>query len=221
MLERPLKTKIKAAIAFSLFATTSAGAMVDRVSISNFNQNLKGWEQKSFAGKTQYKIAIENGKKVLIADSMATASGLGKKIKVDLKKTPYINWSWKVDNTLKGLDETTKAGDDYVARLYVVKSGGPLLWKTKALNYVWSSNQSQEKIWRNAFQPKNAIMLAVRGNTDQPGQWVTEKRNVLEDFKRAFGKDIDNIDAVAIMTDTDNSMREASASYGEIYFTAQ
>ncbi len=195
--------------------------MVDRISISNFDDHLKGWEQKSFAGNTDYRIAEENGRKVLVADSMATASGLGKKIKVDLNKTPYINWSWKVDNTLDGLDETTKAGDDYVARLYVVKSGGALLWKTKALNYVWSSNQSQEDIWRNAFQPKNAIMLAVRGSKDQPGQWVTEKRNVLEDFKKAFGKDIDKIDAVAIMTDTDNSMREASASYGEIYFTAE
>lgn len=216
-----MKTKIKLAVAVSFFVASSAWAMVDRVSISNFDkQNLKGWQQKSFAGKTNYQITEENGRKVLVADSMATASGLGKKIKVDLKKTPYINWSWKIDNTLDGLDETTKAGDDYVARLYVVKSGGPLLWKTKALNYVWSSNQSQEQIWRNAFQPKNAIMLAVRGNKDQPGQWVTEKRNVLEDFKKAFGKDIDKIDAIAIMTDTDNSKREASATYGEIYFTA-
>lgn len=217
-----MKTKLKVALAAGLFAATSGWAMVDRVSISNFdNSSLRGWEQKSFVGETNYRITTENGKNVLTANSMGTASGLGKKIKVDLRKTPYINWSWKVDNTLDGLDETTKAGDDYVARLYVVKSGGALLWKTKALNYVWSSNQSQDDIWKNAFQPKNAIMLAVRGSNDQPGQWVTEKRNVLEDLKRAFGKDIDKIDAVAIMTDTDNSRREASATYGEIYFTAE
>jgi len=114
---------------------------------------------------------------VLIANSMSTASGIGKKIRVDLNKTPYMNWSWRVDNKLEGLDERTKAGDDYAARLYVVKSGGPLIWKTKALNYVWSSNQSKEAIWKNAFQPKNAVMLAVRGNADQSGQWVTSIRS--------------------------------------------
>ncbi len=215
------RKKLATLIGATLLAGSSSWAMIDRVSISNFNQNLKGWEQKSFAGNTDYQISEENGQKVLLADSTASASGIGKKIKVDLNKTPYINWSWRVDNTLDGLDETTKAGDDYVARLYVVKSGGPLIWKTKALNYVWSSNQDKEDVWNNAFQPKNAIMLAVRGSEDKPGQWVTEKRNVLEDFKKTFGKDIDQIDAVAIMTDTDNSQREASAAYGEIYFTAE
>lgn len=206
----------------ALLSCASGWAMVDRVSITNFkNNSLKGWQQKSFAGSTAYHFSEENGDTVLIANSMSTASGIGKKIRVDLNKTPYMNWSWRVDNKLEGLDERTKAGDDYAARLYVVKSGGPLIWKTKALNYVWSSNQSKEAIWKNAFQPKNAVMLAVRGNADQSGQWVTEKRNVLEDFKKTFGKNIDQIDAVAIMTDTDNSHREASAAYGEIYFTAE
>lgn len=217
-----MKTQLKLALAAALLVGTSGWAMVDRISISDFNSSsLKGWEKKSFVGSTDYSFSEENGNTVLIADSVSTASGLGKKIRVDLNKTPYMNWSWKVDNKLEGLDETTKAGDDYAARLYVVKSGGPLIWKTKALNYVWSSNQSKEAIWNNAFKPKNAVMLAVRGNADQPGQWVTEKRNVLEDFKKTFGKNIDQIDAVAIMTDTDNSMRKASAAYGEIFFTAE
>lgn len=207
-----------------LILTFSVGvhAANSKFIISEFGQkSLDGWEEKSFAGKTLYEFQKDGDSTVLVATASSTASGLGKKIKVDLTKTPFINWSWKINNKLEGLDEKTKSGDDYVARLYVVKSGGAFIWKTKALNYVWSSNQKRDVFWPNAFQPKNAIMLSVRGAEDQAGQWITEKRNVLEDLKQAFGKNIKSIDAVAIMTDTDNSKGEASAAYGEIYFTAE
>jgi hypothetical protein len=194
----------------------------NRLEVTSFSENgLSGWEQKSFVGETEYKLVTENDSTVLLATSDSTASGLGKKIKIDLNKTPYLNWTWKINDKLEGLDETRKSGDDYVARLYVVKSGGALIWKTKALNYVWSSNQQQGATWKNAFQPKNAIMLAVRGKEDQSGQWVTEKRNVREDLKQAFGKNFDKIDAIAIMTDTDNSGAKASALYGDIFFSAE
>ena len=193
-----------------------------RLDVTNFADNgLRGWEQKSFVGETAYELVTDNGGTALLATSDATASGLGKKIRVDLEKTPHLNWTWKVNNKLPGIDETSKSGDDYVARLYVVKSGGALIWKTKALNYVWSSNQPQGATWKNAYQPKNAAMLAVRGQEDQAGQWVSEKRNVREDMKRAFGKDFDKIDAIAIMTDTDNSGAKASAVYGDIFFSAE
>lgn len=218
------RTPMKSRLLFSfslcfLFNTVMAS---ERISISDFSTGgLEGWQSKSFAGETDYQLVEENGTTVLLANSRASASGLGKKMRIDLNKTPYLNWSWKVNTTLQGLDETTKAGDDYVARIYVVKSGGALLWKTKALNYVWSGNQERGATWKNAFQPKNAVMLAARGRSDAPGQWITEKRNVREDLKNAFGKDFNRVDAIAIMTDTDNSSGEASAYYGEIFFTAQ
>ena len=218
--------KIRRKLKFVSIATiVTAGlaiASADKIEISQFAQNsLQGWEVKSFAGNTDYQLTKEGDRIVLAANASSSASGLGKKIKVDLSKTPFINWSWRVNGRLDGLDETSKGGDDYVARLYVVKSGGAFIWRTKALNYVWSSNQAKEQIWPNAFQPKNAIMLSVRGQEDQTGQWITEKRNVREDLKKAFGKDIDKIDAVALMTDTDNSGRQASAAYGDIFFTAE
>ncbi len=210
------------AIVLSLALVSSIAFAVSQLNVSNFSaNNLDDWDSKSFVGKTEYSLVAEDGRDALRAHSDGTASGLGKKLKIDLTKTPYLNWSWKVDNRLAGLDEQSKSGDDYVARLYVVKSGGALIWKTRALNYVWSSNQSKETSWPNAFQPKNAAMLAVRGVEDDTGVWVSEKRNVREDLKRAFGKDFKIIDAVALMTDTDNSGLKASALYGDIYFTAQ
>lgn len=217
-----LFSQLRLASLLTVVSTGLVSAATNTIAISQFSENsLQGWEQKSFVGETDYQLVEDNGRTVLVATASSTASGLGKKIKIDLTKTPFINWSWKIDNQLDGLDETTKSGDDYAARLYVVKSGGAFIWKTKALNYVWSSNQAKDVIWPNAYQPKNAIMLSVRGTEDQPGQWVTEKRNVREDLKKTFGKDINKIDAVAIMTDTDNSGLSARAAYGEIYFTAE
>lgn len=208
--------------AVALFSGAVAGAVGSRVNISSFSETgLQGWQSKSFKGETSYKLVKEGDRTVVVANSESSASGLGKKIRVDLTKTPFVNWTWKVDNRIASIDERTKGGDDYPARLYVIKSGGAFVWRTKSLNYVWSSNQQQGEIWPNAFRPKNALMLAVRGGDDEIGMWVVEKRNVREDFKAAFGEDITRIDGVAIMTDSDNSKQRASASYGDIFFTAE
>lgn len=182
---------------------------------------LKGWEEKSFRGHTEYALKEDAGRSVLAAKSTAAASGLFKKVDIDLERTPYLNWSWKIDNVLDATaDERSKKGDDYSARVYVVFSSGALFWKTRTLNYVWSNNQPVESQWPNAFTG-SAHMIAVEGGNEQVGQWRTYKRNVREDFKKYFGGDVTQAHAVAIMTDTDNTGQSASAHYGDIFFTGQ
>ena len=179
--------------------------------------DLQDWKTKSFAGETQYQRVEKDGRRVLQADSKGTASGLYREITVNLERTPYLNWSWRVNNVLTGVDERTKAGDDYPARVYVVVSGGLAFWRTRSLVYVWSSNQPVGSTWDNAFT-SNVRTIALRsGNV---AGWFNEKRNVRADFKRLFGDDIQQINAVALMTDTDNSGQAATAWYGDIYFTA-
>nr|CAA6829419.1 MAG: Unknown protein [uncultured Thiotrichaceae bacterium] len=194
----------------------------DNVAVGEFSKGqLAGWEPKEFSGKTQYQLVKEGNNTILKATSNSAASGLGRKMKIDLTKTPVLNWSWRVDNKLENLNEQTKEGDDYAARVYVILDGGLLVWNTKALNYVWSSNQARGATWGNAFLPKNAKMTAVRGKQDKVGGWVREKRNVRADFKRIYGQDITHIDGVALMTDTDNAKGQATAAYGDIFFSAQ
>jgi hypothetical protein len=192
----------------------------ERVQISQFSQkpNLSDWQPKEFHNTTHYKILTIDQQSTLKANSQQSASGLFKEIKVDLTKTPYLNWSWKVEQKLTGLNERSKQGDDYSARLYLVKKSKYLIWKTKALNYVWSSNQKKDTLWTNAYV-KQAKMIAIRGKEAATGQWFKEKRSVLADFKRAFGEDIQTINVVAIMTDTDNSQQSATAYYRNIYFS--
>ena len=179
---------------------------------------LQDWKAKSFAGETRYQLVQQDGRRVLQADSKGTASGLYREIAVDLERMPYLNWSWRINNVLNGVDERSKAGDDYPARVYVVVSGGIAFWKTRSLVYVWSSNQPVGSTWENAFTG-NVKTIALRSGNSKG--WFSEKRDVRADFKRLFGDDIKQIDAVALMTDTDNSHQAATAWYGDIYFSAQ
>jgi hypothetical protein len=147
---------------------------------------------------------------------------------IDLIATPYLNWSWLVEKTLPELDERSKAGDDFVARVYVVIDGGFMVWNTKSLNYVWSSNQAKGLVWNNAFAGSSVKMMSVRGQQSQQSQWYEEKRNVYQDLIEIFGdkgsekanrKAYQYIDMIAIMTDTDNSGKDAETYYGDIIFT--
>ena len=177
-----------------------------------------GWEEKEFEGRTVYTPLPEEG--LLMAESHGTASGLFHEGTIDLAATPWLNWSWKLENVLSGLNEREKSGDDYPARIYVVAKGGIAFWRTKALSYVWSGSEAPGAMWPNPFT-SNAYMIAVRGGTDRLGELVSEKRNIREDWKRAFGEDIRELDAVAIMTDTDNSGLSARAWYGQPSFSAE
>lgn len=176
------------------------------------------WEYRSFSGDTVYQTAAVGGFSCLQAKAHNSASGLFREIKIDLNKTPILNWQWYVEQTFTGIDENSKSGDDYPARVYVVISGGLFFWRTRALNYVWASAKPKGADWPNAYTG-NAVMLAVQSGPEHTQQWLTERRNVLADIKTYLGIDASEVSAVAIMTDTDNSKQDASACYRELYFS--
>ena len=183
--------------------------------------SIDGWENKTFSGSTDYHIIKLNKLMVLKAESHSGASGLFKEQQIDLLKTPYLNWRWRIAKRLENLDEQSKSGDDYSARVYVVISGGWAFWKTRAINYVWAGNTAKGTVWPNAFAGNNAMMLAIRSSDDKTHTWYQEKRNIMQDLKQQFDTDIRYIDAVAIMTDTDNANGNATAYYGDIFFSAR
>jgi hypothetical protein len=194
-------------------------ALAQQINIGRFSQgDLTGWKEKSFIGHTAYTLVNNDNRTVLQAVTCSAASGLIREIDIDLNKTPYLNWSWKIDNIYQGNNERSKKGDDYPARIYVVVSGNLFFWRTKAINYVWSSNQPVGSTWDNAYTD-NAKMIAVRSGNAERGRWVSEKRNIREDLKRLFGKEIDEINAIAIMSDSDNTGQQAIANYGDIFFS--
>lgn len=209
-------------LSFSLFCFLANVSKADQLPVANFSKSsLEGWEDKVFTGTTSYQLLQLKDKKVLMAESQDSASGLIKKMHVDLKKYPYLNWSWSIENRLDIKNEKIKSGDDYAARIYVVVDGGIMLWRTRAVSYVWANEASKGEIWQNAFAGKNAIMMALRSRQDKTSTWYSEKRNVYEDLKRLFGTEFHFIDAIALMTDTDNSHGQVKSYYGDIYFSTK
>lgn len=210
----------------SVGACFNVSASINLTSLSD--NGINNWQPKIFSGETIYSLLEYKGRIALKATSDHSASGLVIKKQIDLVKTPYINWSWLAEKKLPLLDEHSKSGDDYIARVYVVIDGGMIFWNTKSLTYVWSSNQSKGQVWDNAFAGSNVKMISVRGRDAKTGQWYSEKRNVYQDLIEYFGdkgsekanlKAYRYIDMTAIMTDTDNSGSKAESYYGDIVFS--
>ena len=182
--------------------------------------DVAGWEEKVFEGKTRYETVRRDGRSVVRATSRGTASGLYLRRRIDLDRTPILRWTWRVDGTIGDVDERTRAGDDYAARVYVIRSHPVFLWRTRAVNYVWASTQAVGETWPNAYTDASRN-VAVRSGATYTGRWVEERRDVRADFRELFGESVRHVDAVAIMTDTDNTGGAAVAYYGDITFTSE
>lgn len=213
-----------------LLCVSSGFTLNAATNLTSLNTNgIDSWQTKAFSGETIYSTAEYKSRLALKALSNASASGLVLKQKLDLTKTPYINWSWLVEKKLSQLDEHTKSGDDFAARIYVGIDGGFRIWKTKSVGYVWSSNQDKGVVWNNAFAGSSFKMFSIQGKNSETGKWYDEKRNVYQDLITAFGdkgsdelnqKAYRYIDVIALMTDTDNSGKTAESYYGDIIFSA-
>jgi len=199
----------------ALFLLPALACAADSLRFGNFAEGgLEGWQHKTFQGETEYRIVDDGGQKVLQATSRAAASGLVYQTTYEPAVYPVLTWRWKVDRVIARGDSRTKAGDDYAARVYVVFPH----WffpKTRTLNYIWANRLPVETVQPNAFTD-NAMMIALQSGPGRVGQWVTERRDIVEDYRRAFGEEPPAVGAIAVMTDTDNTGESATAWYGEI-----
>ena len=170
--------------------------------------------------KTIYTLGSNDNGNYYKAIADNAASGLGKEIKIDLNKTPIINITWKIEKDLPGIKESTKKGHDFAARVFAVKKTGATPLSNRAINYVFSSNS---EIGFNSPSPytKKSIDNVLATTKDNLNKWITVKANVKEDFKRFHDLDVNELDGLAIMSDTDNSKMKAVAYYQNIYFSAQ
>jgi hypothetical protein len=200
----------------------------------------EGWKPLTFKKipkQTVYELVKDGDAVVVKAVSEASASGLIKAVNIDPKEYPIVRWRWKVENILKHNDVTRKDGDDFPARLYItfaydpdkVSFGKKLKFKAGqaifgdipigALNYIWDTHAPVGAIVENAYTDF-AQMVVVESGAQKVGLWVSEERNIYEDYKRAFGEEPPLMNGVAIMTDTDNTKERATAYYGDIQFVS-
>lgn len=204
-------------LALGLLGLASVSAAADPGSrlVDDFERGLSpAWQAKSFRGETAYRVVADATGRVLQADSRGTASGLVYDIEYLPADYPILSWRWKIERTIAKGDERTRAGDDYAARVYVIFPH----WffpKTRTLNYIWANRLPQGEFLPNAYTG-NAVMVAVQSGPQRAGQWLTESRDIVADYRRAFGEDPPAVGAIAIMTDTDNTGEHATAWYDDI-----
>jgi len=180
---------------------------------------LKVRKVRGADNKTVYTIDSNENGNFLKAVADNAASGLGKEIKIDLNKTPFINITWKIEQDLKGVKEDTKKGHDFAARVFVIKKTGATPLSNRAVNYVFSSNSNVGKNWTSPYTKKSIdnVLASTKKNFNK---WVTVKANVKEDFKKFHDLDINELDGLAIMSDTDNSKMKSIAYYQNIFFSS-
>ena len=200
-----------------------------------------GWEPLTFEKiekHTDYRLVEDNGTTVVRAESDASASGLIRKIRIDPRKYPVIEWLWRATGIYENGDVTEKSGDDYPARIYIAFEYDPEnvgFWERAkfktikviygeyppigAINYIWASNATKGKIMPNAYTYR-VKMIVVESGPKNTNTWVSESRNILEDYKTAFGEDPPMIRGIAIMTDSDNTGESTITYYGDIVMKA-
>ena len=195
----------------------------NEVKVFDFTEEeLAGLEVRKVRGAdndTVYTVGSNENGNFLKAVADNAASGLGKEIKIDLNKTPFINITWKIEQDLPGIKENTKKGHDFAARVFAVKKTGTTPLSNRAINYVFSSNNNVGMNWPSPYT-KKSIDNVLATTKDNLNEWVTVKANVKEDFKKFHDLDVNELDGLAIMVDTDNSKMKAVTYYQNIFFSA-
>jgi hypothetical protein len=195
------------------------------------------WEPLEFPkipSHTRYELVQNDGTWVVRADSRDAASGLIRSLDLDLREAPVLRWRWKVERVVEKSDIARKDGDDYAARVYVMFKYDPervgFVKKSKyllaraiygevpiaSLVYVWANQAERGKIFDNPYTGDFVKMVVVENAAEHVGSWRSEQRDVLADYRAAFGEEPPRVEGIAIMTDTDDTGESAVAYYGDL-----
>ena len=173
--------------------------LAENVNVFDFtNDEFSTLKVKKVKGETSWTLGSNENGNFIRAEAEGVGSGLGKEIKIDLNKTPFINITWKVEKDLSGIIETSKKGHDYAARVFVIKKTGSTPLSNRAINYVFSSNNDVGKNWPSPYT-KKSIDYVLSTTKDNKNTWVTVKANVKKDFKKLHEIDVTEISGIAIM----------------------
>ena len=212
-----LKFFLLVAVSWILFLQV---VLAENVIIFNFTEDeFTKLKVRKVKGKTTWSLGSNEKGNFIKAEAEGKGSGLGKEVKINLLKTPFINITWKVEKNLFGIIENSKKGHDYAARVFVIKKTGSTALSNRAINYVFSSNNNVDEYWPSPYT-KKSIDYVLSTTKLGFGEWVTVKANVKDHFKKFHDLDVKELSAVAIMTDTDNSKLKAIAYYRDIYFSS-
>ena len=203
----------------TLFITTNLKSEILKV-FDFTEEEFSQLKKRKVKGETSWKLGSNEEGNYIRAEAEGVGSGLGKEVSIDLNKTPIINITWKIEKDLSGIIENSKKGHDFAARVFVVKKTGSTALSNRAVNYVYSSNSEIGEYWRSPYT-KKSIDYVLSTTKQNLNEWVTVKANVKEHFKLLHDLNVNKLNGIAIMTDTDNSKLKAISYYQNIYFSSE
>ena len=232
----------------SLFLEPSSfSGVANRIAIGKFvsgkeaDGSPKGWKIVTYfnTSPTSYQVVKYRGGYVLKAEGIGTSSCLFREVKAELKDYPIISWRWKISNVIRQAIETQEDRNDSAARVIVVFQTGPeemprwygLEYLVKKIirgnepvgpriEYIWGNKIQKGRILDNP-SVKHSKVIVLESGQQKANRWIWEKRNLMDDFRAAFGTDPKGILALGIQTDTDQSNEGVTAYYGEIFLRKQ
>ena len=180
-----------------------------------------GWKGGQTWGfpKHDFTIVDNDGRRTLHLRSTDETSTVSRDIKgkVKLKETPILEWSWKVVTLPKGADSRSKQTDDQAAQLYVSWPRFPQAVRSRIIGYIWDTTAPQG-LFVESEKTGTVTYVVVRSGPGELGKWLTERRNVVEDYRKIYGEEPDNPGAVSIAIDSDDTHSTAEAFFGAIVF---
>ena len=236
-----LRTLLILPVLLALAAFARPDYIVAAFSNMSVGGTVTGWETMSLgdAPRTDYALVKDGGKTVVRARANQSASGLIRRVRVDPDRFPVLTWRWKVDGVLAKGDVRKKSGDDYPARIYITFDkdvselglGDRVKYRAlralgyddipvRALNYIWANKASEGQIVSNPYTDW-VKMIPVESGAGNAGTWRVETRDVVRDYRAAFGEDPPAINGIAIMSDSDNTKGSATAYYGDMRMRAR
>ena len=178
-----------------------------------------GWKAQNWGSPSyDFEIVSENSTPVLYMKSNGDSSTINKEIKVDCKDYQILQWKWKAVELPKGADARKKATDDEAAQIYVTFPRFPSAVRSRIIGYIWDTTAPAGSIFRSQKTGLVTYVVVRSGEADL-NKWLTESRNVCQDYKKIYGEEPEEkMEAISIGIDSDDTRSRAGAYVGEIFF---
>ncbi|HMB33216.1 MAG TPA: DUF3047 domain-containing protein [Methylomirabilota bacterium] len=179
-----------------------------------------GWRPyETIGGRPAYDFTVveSDGRRALLLKSHDDHSTIARELHVDLRATPILEWSWKAVQLPAGGDIRRKETSDLTAHIYVIWPRFPAMVRSRLIGYVWDAAAPVQTVEKSR-KTGSVHFFVLRSGPGELGRWLTERRNVLEDYRRVFGEDPEDPRALALSIDTNDTHSEAEALIGRIAF---
>jgi len=221
-------TRERLAVLAAAFAVVATAWTANRVAVEDWRsypvgtRNVPGdWKGQNW-GQPAYDLEIvaDNGQPVLRLRSKGETSTISRDLRgsVDLDETPILEWSWKVITLPSGGNACQKSTDDEAAQVYVAWLRAPESVRSRIIGYVWDSTAPAGTICKSQ-KTATVTYVVLRSGADELGKWITERRNVVEDFRRIYGEAPDKPTALSLAIDSDDTGSSAESFIGATVFT--